>query len=84
MRPSQHASVLQLTLSPGHYVYVAVVDGAPFEARVATPGRDIKVRRQLLASTFDANLGLMRVDAGGRMPQRGCCGQCTQTAQWGP
>ena len=33
----------QLTLSPDHYTYVAPHKGAPFEARVATPGRHVKV-----------------------------------------
>ena len=36
--------VVQLTLSAEHYVYVAR-DTAPFEDRMAIPGRQVKVRR---------------------------------------
>ncbi len=35
--------LMQMTLSPNHYAYGAPEKGAPFGARMATPGRDIKV-----------------------------------------
>ena len=35
--------LVQLTLSAEHYAYVAPAMGAGFDARVATPARDVKV-----------------------------------------
>ena len=39
--------LVQLTLSAKHYVYVAPEAGARFDARMATPARDVKVRRNM-------------------------------------
>ena len=42
----------QLTLSDEHYTYVAANITAPFNARVATPGRDIQARNAIAAQTL--------------------------------